>query len=77
MGDECNILSHRVEETLEELKKGEKEIHVKRVVRECSSGEPGDEEFQIPSDIKDFPEVPIKKIRKIFTNFIKIAINIK
>lgn len=74
MGDECNMLSHRIEDlenfSLKELKKGENEIHVKRHVRESPSGEPGDGELQIPKDTKDdyFPEVHEKEmIKKIYS----------
>ena len=63
MGDECNVLSHRMEDlesfALKDLKKGEKELSNKKHVRETPSGEPGEDKLEIPEvlHVENFPEV--------------------
>ena len=61
MGDECNVLRQRMDDsnnlTLKDLKKGEKELPNKKHVRE--TGEPGEDKLGIPEVVRveNFPEV--------------------
>ncbi|XP_033228746.1 uncharacterized protein LOC117180379 [Belonocnema kinseyi] len=65
MGDECNVLSHRMENiesfAHKDLKKSEKELPNKKHVRETPSGEPGEDKLQNPEVLhtENIPQVVI------------------
>lgn len=72
MGDECNVLSHRMEDiesfARKDLKKSEKELPNKKHVRETPSGEPGEDKLQTPEvlHVENVPEVQKKELVQIF-----------